>query len=104
MRTSSLPLRSESFGSEESSGNNIFQMYDALHTMLNRCCHIWLEPIKLPDPLPNMKSMNVISYDLSLSYPPFCKRKKMTAGNNLVLDPNSPLVMYKPVTLLDGDA
>jgi hypothetical protein len=40
---------------------NLSWMYDALHNAEQMLPH--LEPIELPDPLPHMKSMNVICYD-----------------------------------------
>ena len=40
---------------------NLNWMYDALHNAEQMLQH--LEPIQLPDPLPNVKTLNVICYD-----------------------------------------
>jgi len=59
--------------SKTRSGNLIW-MYDALHNAEQMLPH--LEPIKLPDPLPNVTTMNVICYDFVPQLLPFCKTKK----------------------------
>jgi hypothetical protein len=70
-------------------------MYDMLHNVEQMLPH--LERIKLPDPLPNMKSINVIS---SCDFVPqllsILQDPKMIVGNNLLLDKNNPLAIYKP--------
>ena len=69
-------------------------MYDSLHNAEQMLPH--LETIELPDPLPNMKTMNVICYDFVPQLLSILQNKKMMSANNLVLDPNNPLAMYKP--------
>jgi hypothetical protein len=50
-----------------------------------------LEPVELPDPLPNVTTMNVICYDFVPQVLSILQDKKMMSANNLVLDPpNSP--------------
>jgi hypothetical protein len=54
---------------------NLNWMYDALHNAEQMLPH--LECIELPDPLPNMKSMNEICYDfMPHSCFPFCRIQK----------------------------
>jgi len=79
---------------------NLSWMYDALHNAEQMLPH--LEPIKLPDPLANIKSMNVICYDFVPQFLSILQNKKMMEGNNLVLDPNNPLAMYKPQKITHG--
>ena len=55
-----------------------------------------LEPVELPDPLPYVKTMNVICYDFVPQVLSILQDKKIMSANNLVLDPNNPLAMYKP--------
>jgi hypothetical protein len=81
-------------------------MYDALHNaeMLPH-----LELIELPDPLCNMKSMNVICYfEFVPELLSILQNQKMMVvaggGSNLVLDPNNPLAMYKPDDKRLGEA
>jgi hypothetical protein len=50
-----------------------------------------LEHIELPNPLSNMKSMNVICYDFVPQLLSILQDPKMMAGNNLLLDKNNPL-------------
>jgi hypothetical protein len=52
--------------------------------------------IQLPDPLPDTKSMDVICYDFAPQLLLILQNKEMMSANNLVLDPNNPLAMYKP--------
>jgi hypothetical protein len=69
-------------------------MYGALHNAEQMLPH--LETIDLPDPLPDMHSMNVICYDFVPQLHSILQNPEMMSGNNLVLDPNNPLAMYKP--------
>jgi hypothetical protein len=78
-------------------------MYDELHNAEQMLSH--LEPIELvPDPLPNMKSMNVICYAFVPQLLSILQNKKMMAGsNNLVLDLNNPLAMvYNKPSVIKG--
>jgi uncharacterized protein YbbC (DUF1343 family) len=52
--------------------------------------------IQLPDPLPDTKSMGVICYNFVPQLLSILQNKEMMSANNLVLDPNNPLTMYKP--------
>jgi len=78
---------------------NLSWMYDALHNAEQMLPHI-----ELPDPLPHMKSLNVICYDFVPQLLSILQNKKMMEGNNLVLDPNNPLAMYKPPDNMLGEA
>jgi hypothetical protein len=69
---------------------NLNWMYDALHNAEQMLPH--LECIKLSDPLPKMKSMNVIRYDFVPQLLSILQDPKMM----LLLDKNNPLAMYKP--------
>jgi hypothetical protein len=73
---------------------NLNWIYDVLHNAEQMLPH--LECIKLPDHLPNMKSMNVICYDFVPQLLSILQDPKMMTGNNLVLDKNNPFIMYKP--------
>jgi hypothetical protein len=73
---------------------NLSWMYGALHNAEQMLPH--LETIDLPDPLPDMQSMNVICYDFVPQLLSILQNPEMMSGNNLVLDPNNPLAMYKP--------
>jgi hypothetical protein len=73
---------------------NLKWMYDALHNAEQMLPH--LESIQLPDPLPNVNSMNVICYDFVPQLLSILQNKKMMSAQNLVLDPNNPLAMYVP--------
>jgi hypothetical protein len=73
---------------------NLNWMYDALHNAEQMLPH--LEPVDLPDPLPNLKTLNVICYDFVPQLLSILQDRAMMSGNNLVLDPNNPLAMYKP--------
>jgi hypothetical protein len=77
-------------------------VYDALHNAEQMLPH--LKHIKLPNPLPNMKSMNVICYDFVPQLLSILRDPKMMAGNNLLLDMNNPLAMYKPPDNWLGEA
>jgi hypothetical protein len=77
-------------------------MYDALYNAEQMLPH--LECIELPDPLPNMKSMNVICYDFVPQLLFILQDSKMMAGNNLLLNKNNPLEMYKPPDNRLGEA
>jgi hypothetical protein len=72
---------------------NLNWMYDALHNAEQMLPH--QEHIELPNPLSNMKSMNVICYDFAPQLLSILQDPKMMAGNNLLLDKNNPLAMYK---------
>jgi hypothetical protein len=68
---------------------NLTWMYNALHNAEQMLPH--LEPVELPDPLPNVTTMNVICYDFVPQVLSILQDKKMMSANNLVLDPpNSP--------------
>ena len=73
---------------------NLKWMYDALHNAEQMLPH--LESIPLPDPLPNVNSVNVICYDFVPQLLSILQNRKMMSAENLVLDPNNPLAMYKP--------
>jgi hypothetical protein len=73
---------------------NLQWMYDALHNAEQMLPH--LELIELPDPLPNVKNMNVICYDFVPQLLSILQNQTMMSGKNLVLDPNNPLAMYRP--------
>jgi hypothetical protein len=73
---------------------NLNWMYNALINAEQMLPH--LKPIKLPDLLPNMKTMNVICYNIVPLLLSILQNKKRMSANNLVLDPNNPLAMYKP--------
>jgi hypothetical protein len=73
---------------------NLKWMYAALHNAEQMLPH--LESIQLPDPLPNVKPLNVICYDFVPQLLSILQNKRMMSANNLVLDPNNPLAMYKP--------
>ena len=73
---------------------NLKWMYAALHNAEQMLPH--LQSIDLPDPLPNVKTLNVICYDFVPQLLSILQNKKMMSTNNLVLDPNNPLAMYKP--------
>ena len=60
--------------------------------------------IQLPDPLPDTKSMGVICYDFVPQLLSILQNKEMMSANNLVLDPNNPLAMYKPQNRRVGKA
>jgi hypothetical protein len=63
-----------------------------------------LETIDLPDPLPDMNTMNVICYDFVPQLLSILQDPKMMSSNNLVLDPKNPLAMYKPLDCRLGEA
>ena len=73
---------------------NLNWMYAALHNAEQMLPH--LESIELPEPLPNVTTMNVICYDFVPQLLSILQNKEMMCANNLVLDPNNPLAMYKP--------
>jgi hypothetical protein len=77
-------------------------MYDALHNAEQMLPH--LEHIELPDPLPNVKTLNVICYDFVPQLFSILQNQQMMSSNNLVLDPNNPLAMYKPHDSQLGEA
>jgi hypothetical protein len=81
---------------------NLNWMYDALHNAEQMLPH--LEPIELPDPLPNVKTMNVICYDFVPQLLSILQNKNMMSAHNLVLDPNNPLAMYQPHDNMLGEA
>jgi hypothetical protein len=81
---------------------NLNWMYDALHNAEQMLPH--LEHIELPDPLSDMKSMNVICYDFVPQLLSILQDPKMMAVNNLLLDKNNPLAMYKPPDNRLGEA
>jgi hypothetical protein len=60
--------------------------------------------IQLPDPLPDTKSMRVICCDFVPQFLSILQNKEMMLANNLVLDPNNPLTMYKPQDNRLGEA
>jgi hypothetical protein len=80
----------------------LIQNPKALHNAEQMLPH--LEHITLPDPLPNMKSMNVICYDFVPQLLSILQNPKMMVGNNLLLDKNNPLAMYKPPDIRLGEA
>jgi hypothetical protein len=51
--------------------------------------------IQIHDPLPDTKSMDVICFDFVPQWLSILQNKEMMLANNLVLDPNNPLAMYK---------
>jgi hypothetical protein len=51
-----------------------------------------------------MKIMHVICYDFVPQLLSILQNQKMMVGNNLVLDPNNPLAMYKPPDNRLGEA
>ena len=53
-----------------------------------------MESIELPEPLPNVSTMNVICYDFVPQLLSILQNKKMMSANNLGLDPHNPLAMY----------
>jgi hypothetical protein len=69
-------------------------MYNSLHNAKQMLPNVAL--IQLPDPLPDTKSMDVICYDFMPQLLSILQNKEMMLANNLVLDPNNPLAMYKP--------
>jgi hypothetical protein len=69
-------------------------MYDAFNNAEQMLPH--LGSIKLPDPLPIVKTLNVICYDFVPHLLSILQNKTMMSTNNLVLHPNNPLAMYKP--------
>jgi hypothetical protein len=72
---------------------NLNWMYDALHNAEQMLPH--LEPIELSDPLPNMKSMNVICYDFVPQLLSILQNPKMMVGNNLLLQrPGILLIIF----------
>jgi hypothetical protein len=73
---------------------NLKWMYDALHNAEQMLPKI--KTIILPDALPNMTSMDVICYDFVPQLLSILQNPKMMVGENLLLDPNNPLAMYKP--------
>jgi hypothetical protein len=77
-------------------------MYDALHNAEQMLPH--LEHIELPDPLADMKSMNVICYKFVPWLLSILQDPKMMAGTNLLLNKNNPLAMYKPLDNRLGEA
>ena len=81
---------------------NLKWMYDALHNAEQMLPH--LESIPLPDPLPNVNSMNVICYDFVPQLLSILQNRKMMSAENLVLDPNNPLAMYMPHDSWLGEA
>ena len=81
---------------------NLKWMYDALHNAEQMLPH--LESIPLPDPLPNVNSMNVICYDFVPQLLSILQNRKMMSAENLVLDPNNPLAMYMPHDSRLGEA
>jgi hypothetical protein len=73
---------------------NLSWMYGLLHNAEQMLPH--LETINLPDPLPDMETMNVICYDFVPQLLSILQDPKIMSGDNLVLDPSNPLAMYKP--------
>jgi hypothetical protein len=73
---------------------NLIWMYGLLHNaeQMLPC----LETIDLPDPRPDMDTMNVICYDFVPQLLSILQDPKIMTGNNLMLDPTNPLAMYKP--------
>jgi hypothetical protein len=73
---------------------NLKWMYDSLHNTKQRLPNV--VSIQLPDPLPDTKSMGIICYDFLPQLMSILQSKEMMLANNLVLDPNNLLAMYKP--------
>jgi hypothetical protein len=70
-------------------------MYNSLHNAKQMLPNVM--SIQLPDPLPDTtKYMGVICYDFVPQLLSIFQNKEMMSANNLVLDPNNPLAMYKP--------
>jgi hypothetical protein len=61
---------------------NLNWMYDALHNAEQMLPH--LESIELPEPLPNVTTMNVICYDFVPQLLSILQNKKMMSANNLL--------------------
>jgi hypothetical protein len=77
-------------------------MYHSLHNPKQMVPH--LESLELPDPLPNVKTMDVICYDFVPQLLSILQNKEMMSANNLVLDPNNPLAMSQPHNIRLGEA
>jgi hypothetical protein len=73
---------------------NLKWMYDSLHNAKQMLPNV--VSIQLPDPLPDTKSMDGICYDFVPQLLSILQNKEMMSANNLVLDPNNPLAVYKP--------
>jgi hypothetical protein len=63
-------------------------MYHSLHNPKQMVPH--LESLELPDPLPNVKTMDVIAMTLCLSCSPFCKTKKRCLLTTWCWTPTTP--------------
>jgi hypothetical protein len=81
---------------------NLKWMYDSLHNSEQMMPNV--VSIQLPDPLPDVKSMDVICYDFVPQLLSILQNEEMMSANNLVLDPNNPLSMYKPQDNQLGEA
>jgi hypothetical protein len=81
---------------------NLKWMYNSLHNAEQMLPNV--VSIQLPDPLPDTKSMGVICYDFVPQLLSILQNKEMMSANNLVLDPNNPLTMYKPQDNRLGEA
>jgi hypothetical protein len=81
---------------------NLTWMYNSLHNSKQMLPHV--VSIDLPDPLPDAKSMDVICYDFVPQLLSILQSKTMMSANNLVLNPDNPLSMYKPQDNRLGEA
>jgi hypothetical protein len=81
---------------------NLKWMYDSLHDAKPMLPNVM--SIQLPDPLPDTKSTDVICYDFVPQLLLILQNKEMMSANNLALDPNNPLAMYKPQNNRLGEA
>ena len=81
---------------------NLKSMYHSLHNSEQMLPSV--VSIELPDPLPDVKSMDVICYDFVPQLLSILQNREMMSGNNLLLDPNNPLAMYTPQDNRLGEA
>jgi hypothetical protein len=81
---------------------NLKWMYNSLHNLEQMIPSVM--SIQLPDPLPDVKSIDVICYDFVPQLLSILQNKEMMSANNLVLDPKNPLAMYKPQDNRLGEA
>jgi hypothetical protein len=81
---------------------NLKWMYDSLHNAKQMLPNV--VSIQLPDLLPDTKSRDVICYDFVPQLLSILQNKEMMSANNLVLDPNNHLAMYKPQNRRLGEA
>jgi hypothetical protein len=77
-------------------------MYNSLHDAKQILPNV--VSINIPYPLPDTKSMGVICYDFVPQFLLILQNKEMMSANNLVLDPNNLLAMYKPQNSRLGEA